>query len=122
MALSYPFHLTFSEDIPVPALSKDQTLFGCAPFFIRTGPTGPSDVGSYSLAAPTTADNVVRLVRSLQLSKPILLEGPPGVGKSSLVNALAKAAGFTVGIAVNVKSEQRQIVLCYEIQSISNNA
>ena len=29
----------------------------------------------------------------MQLARPILLEGPPGVGKSSLIEALAKLAG-----------------------------
>lgn len=33
----------------------------------------------------------MRLLRGLQLNKAILLEGSPGVGKTSLVTALAKA-------------------------------
>jgi len=43
-------------------------------------------------AAPTAARNAYRLLRAMQLRKAILLEGSPGVGKTSLVAALAKQA------------------------------
>lgn len=48
---------------------------------------------SFSLEAPTTAMNAMRVVRAMQLRKPILLEGSPGVGKTSLITALAAASG-----------------------------
>lgn len=44
---------------------------------------------SYSLAAPTVLHNAQRVLRVLQLNKPVMLEGPPGVGKTSLVTTLA---------------------------------
>jgi len=55
--------------------------FGAFPFSI---PVGPVDIpeSSFSLAAPTTALNMFRVLRAMQLSKPVLLEGSPGVGKT----------------------------------------
>ncbi|EXJ70340.1 uncharacterized protein A1O5_06408 [Cladophialophora psammophila CBS 110553] len=43
--------------------------------------------------APTTSQNTMRIVRALQMTRPILLEGSPGVGKTAIVTALAKACG-----------------------------
>jgi midasin len=61
-------------------------------------PQGPSPVplSAFSLSAPSTARNTLRLLRALALPKPILMEGSPGVGKTSLVAALAAAAGHTL--------------------------
>ncbi|KAK9359479.1 hypothetical protein V1504DRAFT_208869 [Lipomyces starkeyi] len=47
----------------------------------------------FSFSAPTTAFNAMRIIRGMQLRKPIMLEGSPGVGKSSIMIALAAAAG-----------------------------
>ncbi|ODV63681.1 AAA family ATPase midasin [Ascoidea rubescens DSM 1968] len=50
-------------------------------------------VSSFNLDAPTTSKNVMRVIRAMQVKKPILLEGSPGVGKTSLITTLAKATG-----------------------------
>ncbi|KAH9812034.1 hypothetical protein DFH28DRAFT_1177882 [Melampsora americana] len=47
----------------------------------------------YSFSAPTVAQNTLRIGRALQVPKSILLEGSPGVGKTSMVEALAKMTG-----------------------------
>lgn len=63
--------------------------FGIKPFFITKGKhVKPED--KFTFTAPTTLFNALRLLRGLQLNKAILLEGSPGVGKTSLVSALAK--------------------------------
>lgn len=54
---------------------------------------GGEDDSSFAFDAPTTKMNLMRVIRALSVNKPILLEGNPGVGKTTLVSALAKACG-----------------------------
>ena len=51
---------------------------------------------SYSLKAAGPHLNTFRLLRAMQLGRALLLEGAPGVGKTSLVTALAQASGHHV--------------------------
>ena len=69
---------------------EDSIVFGHFP--LPKVPTC-SKPPEFIFEAPTTKVNAMRVVRALQLSKPILLEGSPGAGKTTLVNALATAAG-----------------------------
>ncbi|KAJ3856471.1 midasin nuclear AAA ATPase [Lentinula lateritia] len=48
---------------------------------------------TFNFQVPTTRANAMRVVRACQLAKPILLEGSPGVGKTSLITALAQVSG-----------------------------
>ncbi|KAI9787974.1 MAG: hypothetical protein M1835_002555 [Candelina submexicana] len=62
----------------------------------------------FNLNAPTTKINAMRVVRALQLQKPILLEGNPGVGKTTLIAALAETVGKPL-VRVNL-SEQTDLM------------
>ncbi|XP_061668786.1 midasin isoform X2 [Syngnathoides biaculeatus] len=89
-----------------PQWGKD--FFGINPFYIPLGPlTETNNLSDYTIAAGTTALNVQRLLRALKLRKPVLLEGSPGVGKTSLVSALAKASGNHL-VRINL-SEQTDV-------------
>ncbi|GAA93514.1 hypothetical protein E5Q_00155 [Mixia osmundae IAM 14324] len=48
---------------------------------------------THNLLAPTTLKSAHRVLRALQLPKSLLLEGSPGVGKTSLIQSLAAIAG-----------------------------
>lgn len=68
-------------------------MWGIPPFLVEQGPHPNSNSPSFAFQAPTTASNALRVLRALQLKKAVLLEGSPGVGKTSLVSALASATG-----------------------------
>ena len=62
---------------------------GAFPFWINVGPKPPKQP-SFHFHAETTALNIQRVIRAMQLSKPVLLEGSPGVGKVSIYCSSAK--------------------------------
>lgn len=69
-----------SMEAPVLHFQHDNSgFFGCRPFLVESKNT--STETDFQFHAPTTAQNFYRTLRAMQVMKPILLEGPPGVGK-----------------------------------------
>ena len=83
--------LTNPNDLRFSLRSSDETV-QIGPFSVRKG-NASTIQPSFNFNAPTTLSNAMRVVRACQLDKPILLEGSPGVGKTSLVTAIAAVTG-----------------------------
>ncbi|KAG6397962.1 hypothetical protein SASPL_139412 [Salvia splendens] len=97
-----------SSDFLTPADNMEcDNLFGIHPFYIEKGSDCVTAEG-FQFLAPTTQKNTMRVLRAMQLNKPVLLEGSPGVGKTSLVAALGRFSGHTV-VRINL-SEQTDIM------------
>lgn len=78
------------------------------PKFSQASSTDNGADSTFAFDAPTTAQNALNVLRALQVpSKSVLLEGSPGAGKTSLVAALAAAAGQDL-IRINL-SEQTEV-------------
>ncbi|KAK9245981.1 hypothetical protein V1506DRAFT_513913 [Lipomyces tetrasporus] len=86
-------------------ITKD--ILQAGPFHVNQESAATARV-PFSFSAPTTAFNAMRIIRGMQLRKPILLEGSPGVGKTSIMTALAAAAGVEL-TRVNL-SEQTDLM------------
>ena len=62
----------------------------------------------FAFHAATTQTNLMKLLRAYTLGKPILIEGPPGVGKTALVEQVARVTGRKL-VRVNL-SEQTDMM------------
>ncbi|XP_030490703.2 midasin isoform X2 [Cannabis sativa] len=88
-------------------VSLCDNMFGADSFYIQEGSECCED-NEFKFSAPTTCRNALRVMRAMQLSKPVLLEGSPGVGKTSLIVALGKLHGHKV-VRINF-SEQTDLM------------
>ena len=64
-------------------------------FSYRTGSISPVTSG-FCWSSPSTSKTLVKLGRAMMLNRPVILEGSPGVGKTSIVASLAAESGFPV--------------------------
>ncbi len=77
-------------------VAVDDEQLSIGPFSIARGSLAlpAHGRGSFSFGAKTSASNAMRVLRALSVpGKSVLLEGSPGAGKTSLITALAAAAG-----------------------------
>lgn len=79
------------------ALVSRGPLLGIFPYFLYCG----SGLSSYCFDSPTARSNLKRLIRALTLGRGVLLEGDPGVGKTSMVRAVAGLVNIPV-IRINL--------------------
>ncbi|KAF7800661.1 midasin [Senna tora] len=96
-----------SVDVPDSDYMQRDDIFGIDPFYVKKG-CGSCEIGGFEFRAPTTRRNALRVLRAMQLPKPVLLEGSPGVGKTSLIVALGKFSGHKV-VRINL-SEQTDMM------------
>ncbi|XP_055345103.1 midasin-like isoform X2 [Paramacrobiotus metropolitanus] len=88
-------------------VDKDE-YFGVAPFVVKKNPNAVRAVPvSYSFDADSVKKNLLRIIRGMAVTKGVLLEGSPGIGKTSIITALARACGYDV-VRINL-SEQTDI-------------
>jgi MoxR-like ATPase len=73
-----------------PVITADE--FQLQGFSIPLG-SHPIEASFYSISSQNTRLNLQRILRASQVHRPILLEGAPGVGKTSIVVTLAKLSG-----------------------------
>ena len=64
-------------------------------FSYQIGSISPVTSG-FCWTSPSTSKTLVKLGRAMMLNRPVILEGSPGVGKTSIVAALAAESGFPV--------------------------
>lgn len=78
-------------------IENTRDSFGISPFFVAANPERDiSRSSDFKFTAPTTQKNLFRLLSAMSLPKAILLEGPPGVGKTSLIENVASAIGYEI--------------------------
>ncbi|KAG5680585.1 hypothetical protein PVAND_010082 [Polypedilum vanderplanki] len=90
--------IEFSDmiDIENSVVTRNSENFGIYPFFLKINESNILKSKLFSFSAPTTKRNLFRVLSALSVKKAILLEGPPGVGKSSLIENIAATIGYNL--------------------------
>ncbi|VVC30846.1 ATPase, dynein-related, AAA domain,von Willebrand factor, type A,AAA+ ATPase domain,P-loop [Cinara cedri] len=104
----YQNTIDFSDLLFVDKIKDSPECFGCDGYYISRGNLPEIKVPEYSFDDPITKQNLKKLLRCMQIDcRAILLEGSPGVGKTSLIQAVSKASGHEL-IRINL-SEQTDV-------------
>ena len=91
------------ENEPIVDLTTNKH-FSIDSFYTEKGLSQSNRSVDYCCQSPGVRDNLKRIMRALQVDKPILLEGSPGVGKTSLVQALANLTDHSL-IRINLSDQ-----------------
>lgn len=107
-----------------PTIAEDGQEFCVGPFRLPVVDEEEARaVNTFSFNAPTTARNALRVVRGFAANKPIMLEGNPGSGKSSLISALAAVTGNKL-IRLNLSDQTVRklclLIVCVCVQEVSD--
>jgi midasin len=100
-------------------IENDQAI-GVEPFVMEKKVSDMVTFNTYAFDAYTTKINLLKVLRAYQLNKPIIIEGPPGVGKTSLVENLAKVSGRKL-IRVNLSEQTDMMDLLGSEYPVSSN-
>jgi midasin len=115
--LAQVFKLSLEESLQVIqpenfsqiTVNTEKLTFSIGPFSLPSAAkTQIQSEERFAFEAPTTRVSALRVLRALQLGKAVLLEGSPGVGKTTLIGALASAIGHRL-TRINL-SEQTDLV------------
>lgn len=90
-----------------PEILQTENDLAIGNFSIKKSLTARANIG-FAFETPTTKLNAMRIARALQVQKPILIEGRPGVGKTTLIIAISEAVGRPL-IRMNL-SEQTDLM------------
>ena len=93
----------FDPEVRIGMVDLRDSTWGINPFFI-TVQHHSSSLAGYDFTSNTTRENLFKVLRALQLNRPLLLEGSPGVGKTSLIESMAEATGRNF-IRVNLSDQ-----------------
>ncbi|KAI5177943.1 hypothetical protein PAEPH01_2519, partial [Pancytospora epiphaga] len=86
---------------------EDSYKFGVAPYFLRKNVAVATATLGFCFDLLTVRVNLQKLARGLFLGKSMLLSGEPGVGKTSILQMIAKILGIPI-IRINL-SEQTEM-------------